>query len=139
MKDYISYRMMQSGGVAAPLCSFVYITVNGEDCGLYLAAEAVEESFLKRNYGSDYGELYKPDGSEIGAEGGIGENVGFLDANKNSDELKNNEQSDKTSDKNNIKNFNYELFNNNKAAKDADFREFQDKNELGYQRLVVMM
>ena len=48
MKDYLTYQMMNEFGVAAPLSSFVYITVNGEDWGLYLAVEAVEESFLQQ-------------------------------------------------------------------------------------------
>lgn len=68
MKDYLTYQMMASLGVPSPLCSYVYVTVNGEDWGLYLALEGVEESFLKRNYGSSYGELYKPDSMEIGGE-----------------------------------------------------------------------
>ena len=34
MKDYLTYTMMGEMGAAAPLCSFVYITVNGEDWGL---------------------------------------------------------------------------------------------------------
>ena len=72
MKDYLTYTMMNEFGVAAPLCSFVYITVNGEDWGLYLAVEGVEESFLERNYGSDYGELYKPDSMSFGGGRGNG-------------------------------------------------------------------
>ena len=56
-------------------CSFVYITVNGEDLGLYLAVEGVEESFLKRNYGSDYGELYKPDSMSLGGGRGNGKKL----------------------------------------------------------------
>jgi spore coat protein CotH len=75
MKDYLTYQMMGYFGVDAPLCSYVYLTVNGEDWGLYLAVEGVEESFLKRNYGADYGELYKPDSQSLG--GGRGEGVGF--------------------------------------------------------------
>ena len=75
MKDYVSYQMMAEAGVASPLCSFVYITVNGEDFGLYLAVEGVEESFLERNYGTDYGELYKPDSMSMG--GGRGNGAGF--------------------------------------------------------------
>lgn len=67
MKDYLTYQLMSSFGVDAPLCSYVYITVNGEDWGLYLAVEGVEEAFLKRNYGNDYGNLYKPDSMEMGA------------------------------------------------------------------------
>ena len=61
MKDYLTYQMMGAFGVDAPLCSYVYITVNGQDWGLYLAVEGVEDGFLRRNYGSDSGELYKPD------------------------------------------------------------------------------
>ena len=72
MKDYLVYQMMNGFGVAAPLSSFVYITVNGEDWGLYLAVEAVEESFLQRNYGSNYGELYKPDSMNMGGGRGNG-------------------------------------------------------------------
>ena len=73
MKDYLTYQMMNEMGVASPLCSYVYITVNGEDWGLYLAVEGVEESFLKRNYGNDYGELYKPDSMNMGGGRGNGE------------------------------------------------------------------
>ena len=75
MKDYIAYTLMNDFGVDAPLCSYVYVTVNGEDWGLYLAVESVEDSFLKRNYGSDFGELYKPDRSAFG--GGRGNGMDF--------------------------------------------------------------
>ena len=72
MKDYLVYRMMGEFGVAAPLCSYVYITVNGEDFGLYLAVEGLEDGFLQRNYGNDYGELYKPDSMSFGGGRGNG-------------------------------------------------------------------
>ncbi|MDE6662379.1 MAG: CotH kinase family protein [Lachnospiraceae bacterium] len=72
MKDYLSYQMMRMAGADAPLCSYAYITVNGEDWGLYLAVEAVEDAFLQRNYGNDYGELYKPDSSNLGGGRGNG-------------------------------------------------------------------
>ena len=75
MKDFLGYQLMAAAGAAAPLCSYVWITVNGEDWGLYLAVEGVEESFLLRNYGTDYGELYKPDSMEMG--GGRGNGGGF--------------------------------------------------------------
>lgn len=75
MKDYLTYQMMGEMGVAAPLCSYAYITVNGEDWGLYLAVEGVEESFLQRNYGNNYGDLYKPDSMDMG--GGRGNGKGF--------------------------------------------------------------
>ena len=79
MKDYLTYTMMNDMGVAAPLCSYVYITVNGEDWGLYLAVEGVEESFLQRNYGRDYGELYKPDSMNMGGGRGNGKDFDMND------------------------------------------------------------
>lgn len=85
MKDYLTYTMMNEFGVAAPLCSFVYITVNGEDWGLYLAVEGIEDSFLERNYGSNYGELYKPDSMSFGGGRGNGKDFDL-------DEVKKNEQ-----------------------------------------------
>lgn len=82
MKDYLTYQMMAQSGAAAPLCSFVYIRVNGEDWGLYLAVEGIEDSFLLRNYGTAAGELYKPDSMDFGGGRGNGkgfdmENMGF--------------------------------------------------------------
>lgn len=71
MKDYLCYTMMNCAGVSSPLCSFAYITVNGEDWGLYLAVEAVEDSFLERNY-SGTGNLYKPDSMSMGGGRGNG-------------------------------------------------------------------
>lgn len=91
MKDYLAYRMMDEFGAAASLCSYVYLTVNGEDWGLYLAVEAVEESFLKRNYGADYGDLYKPDSMQMG--GGRGNGRDF-DMNEFMAEREEEEQSD---------------------------------------------
>lgn len=79
MKDYLTYQLMGSFGVAAPLCSYVNITVNGEDWGLYLAVEGVEEAFLQRNYGSDYGDLYKPDSLSFGGGRGNGRDFNMED------------------------------------------------------------
>lgn len=83
MKDYLAYQMMEAAGADAPLCSFAYITVNNEDWGLYLAVEAVEDAFLMRNYGNDYGELYKPDSSDFGGGRGNGRDFNMEDFNNN--------------------------------------------------------
>lgn len=77
MKDYLAYQMMGYSGVSAPLCSYVQILVNGEEWGLYLAVEGVEESFLSRNYGNDYSELYKPDSMSMGGGRGNGGKSGM--------------------------------------------------------------
>lgn len=75
MKDYLCYQMMGYMGVDAPLCSYVWITVNGEAWSLYLAVEGVEDSFLERNYGTSYGELYKPDSQSMGGGRGNGADI----------------------------------------------------------------
>ena len=72
MKDYLAYRMMDAFGVAAPLCSYIFITVNGQDWGLYLAVEGIEDSFLQRSYGTQHGQLYKPDSTGFGGGRGNG-------------------------------------------------------------------
>lgn len=61
LKNYMTYDMMSFMGVPSPLCSYVRVTVNGEDWGLFLAVEEPEEAFARRNFGADYGMLYKPD------------------------------------------------------------------------------
>lgn len=85
MKDFLTYRMMDAFGVEAPLCSYAYLTVNGADWGLYLAVEGVEESFLERNYGTAYGELYKPDSTAMGGGRGNGKDFEFPDAPNGND------------------------------------------------------
>ncbi len=86
MKDYLCYRMMSEFGVDSPLCSYVYITVNGEDWGLYLAVEGIEDSFLQRNYGNDVGELYKPDSQSMGGGRGNGGNFKMSEFNAEQDD-----------------------------------------------------
>jgi len=97
MKDYLVYQMMYEFGVDTPLSSFVFITVNGQDWGLYLAVESIEDSFLQRNYGSESGELYKPDSLSFG--GGRGNGRDF-DMNKFTSENSEND-SENNSDSNN--------------------------------------
>ncbi len=79
MKDFLTYRLMYEFGVDAPLCSYTYITVNGEDWGLYLAVEGIEEAFLTRNYGNNYGQLYKPDSTGMGGGRGNGRRFNMED------------------------------------------------------------
>ena len=66
MKEALIYDMYQYLGVDASLYNYAKIYVNGEYWGVYLALEAVEDSFLLRNYGTENGALYKPDSMNIG-------------------------------------------------------------------------
>ncbi|EPR14459.1 CotH kinase family protein [Ruminiclostridium papyrosolvens] len=61
MKEYLSLDMMSYIGVTTPLFAYTDVTINGEKWGFYLAVEAMEESFAERNYGDDFGKLYKPE------------------------------------------------------------------------------
>nr|WP_315022357.1 CotH kinase family protein [uncultured Aminipila sp.] len=65
MKDYLSYEIMREAGAAAPMASFVNITINGKAWGLYLAVEDISDAFITRNYGEDEGELYKPETEQL--------------------------------------------------------------------------
>ncbi len=67
MKEAIIYDMYQYLGADASLYNYAKISVNGEYFGVYLALEAVEESFGLRNYGTEFGKLYKPDSMDMGA------------------------------------------------------------------------
>ena len=65
MKEAIIYDMYQYLGADASLYNYAKVSVNGEYWGVYLALEAVEESFMLRNFGTQDGELYKPDSMEM--------------------------------------------------------------------------
>ena len=66
MKEALIYDMYQYLGADASLYNYAKISVNGEYWGVYLALEAVEDSFMLRNYGAQSGKLYKPDSMNIG-------------------------------------------------------------------------
>jgi spore coat protein CotH len=76
MKENISYDIYNFLGVPTPDYSYSNIKINGKDWGLYLGVEVIEENFIKNEFGSTEGNLYKPESSEIGgggnAKGGMG-------------------------------------------------------------------
>lgn len=62
MREYISYKIMREMGLDVPECAYSHITVNGEEWGLYLAVEPVDEVFLAERFADATGDLYKPEG-----------------------------------------------------------------------------
>jgi len=66
MKEAIIYDMFLYLDADASLYNYAKISVNNEYWGVYLALEAVEESFMLRNYGMEKGYLYKPDSMDFG-------------------------------------------------------------------------
>ncbi|MBQ6846714.1 MAG: CotH kinase family protein [Oscillospiraceae bacterium] len=118
MKDHLAFTMMREAGAVAPLSSFADIYINGEYFGLYLAVEGVEDAFLLRNYGKDYGELYKPDGMNMGGGRDKSENDnpgGFNPGDFNPRDF-------------NPGDFNPENFNPENTATDAENSETKDKS-----------
>jgi spore coat protein CotH len=73
MKEAVIYDMYQYLGADASLYNYAKISVNGDYWGVYLALEAVEDSFLMRNYGTSGGNLYKPDSMDMGGGRGNGD------------------------------------------------------------------
>lgn len=62
MREYIAYQIMGEMGLDVPECAYSHITVNGEEWGLYLAVELVDEVFLAEHFADATGDLYKPEG-----------------------------------------------------------------------------
>lgn len=72
IKEYLSYYLLARAGVKTPLFAMAEIYVNGECWGLYLAVECIDDAFIERNFSTDGGFLYKPDGTG-GMGGGRGD------------------------------------------------------------------
>ena len=66
LKEALIYDMYQYLGADASLYNYAKISLNGEYWGVYLALEGVEDSFQLRNYGTESGELYKPESMDMG-------------------------------------------------------------------------
>lgn len=70
MKEAVVYDMFKFMDADASLYNYAKISVNGDYWGIYLALEAVEDSFMLRNYGTEKGYLYKPE-NDMHAKGGF--------------------------------------------------------------------
>ena len=68
LKTWLAFDIMEFLGVPTPLRSFVWVTVNGQPWGLFLAVEEPEEAFARRNFGANHGQLYKPDYRSLAEE-----------------------------------------------------------------------
>ena len=93
MKEYLSYDLMNYAGVVTPLYNYASIKVNGEDWGFYLALEGMEESFAMRNYGSSYGQLYKPETMGVGGGMNDKEDIAGMDKDMNRSAIFNQQES----------------------------------------------
>ena len=61
MREYLHYEALKYLGVSTPETEFCRVYINGELQGLYLAVEAIDDTYLEETYGKNYnsGSLYK--------------------------------------------------------------------------------
>ncbi|MBM4353783.1 MAG: hypothetical protein FJ109_08300 [Deltaproteobacteria bacterium] len=68
--QYLGYALFREVGVPASRSGFATVSFNGDDRGLYALVESPDnEEFLKRWFGSDNGNLYEGNGSDLTADG----------------------------------------------------------------------
>ncbi|MBR2566129.1 MAG: CotH kinase family protein [Paenibacillus sp.] len=60
MREVLHYEALRNIGMDVPMTNYVNLYVNGELVGFYTGVEAVDDSYLERNYGEGYeaGVLY---------------------------------------------------------------------------------
>ena len=61
MREYLMLEAMRESGMPAPLAVYINLYINGRLHGLYLGVEAVDSSFLARNFGDALGNLFRAD------------------------------------------------------------------------------
>lgn len=63
MREVLHYEALRSIGMDVPMTNYVNLYVNGELVGFYTGVEAIDDSYLERNYGESYkdGVLYDTD------------------------------------------------------------------------------
>ena len=60
LKEMIAFDIYEEAGVPTPVRAYTELSINDKNDGIYTIVEIPEEAFLIRNYGYDYGILYKP-------------------------------------------------------------------------------
>lgn len=61
MREHLAYKVYEAMDVPAPRNAYTWVTVNGEDFGLYLNVETVDDVYLTRFYEASDGNLYDAD------------------------------------------------------------------------------
>ncbi len=59
LRQALAYQVFTAAGVPAPRCRLAHVTVNGQDLGIYSQVEAIDDVFLKRQFGNQSGNLYE--------------------------------------------------------------------------------
>ena len=59
LRDKLAYGMLRQVGVSAPRVAYCHLYLNDEYWGLYEMVEQIDKTFLKNNFASDKGNLWK--------------------------------------------------------------------------------
>jgi spore coat protein CotH len=59
MREFLLCEAFEKVELVAPLATYATVTINDNLVGFYVAIESVDDSFLKRNFGNNKGNLYK--------------------------------------------------------------------------------
>ena len=66
VRQCLAYDRFRDIGIAAPLCNYAQVTVNGEDLGVFAHVEPIRKPFLRRTFGDDSGNLYEAQQADFG-------------------------------------------------------------------------
>jgi len=59
VREALAYAVWRAAGVPAPRAGWTRLSLNGEYRGLYVLLESIDDHFLERWYGPDFGTLYE--------------------------------------------------------------------------------
>ncbi|MFT5686421.1 MAG: hypothetical protein ACI8RZ_007377 [Myxococcota bacterium] len=59
--EVVAYALFNAAGVPAPRVGYVWVTINGDDYGLYSHVEVYDDTWLSRTYDDPTGNLYDGD------------------------------------------------------------------------------
>ena len=65
-RQCMAYKQFREAGIAAPLCNYARVTVNGEELGIFTNVEAIKKPFLRRVFGDDSGNQYEAQTADFG-------------------------------------------------------------------------
>ena len=61
LRERLSYQIFRAAGVQAPRTGYADLYINGEDYGIFLNIETIDDIFLDRNFADGDGDLYEGD------------------------------------------------------------------------------
>jgi hypothetical protein len=59
LRQCLAYRTFDAAGLPAPRCNLARVRVNGEDLGLYVHVERIDDAFVARHFAASGGDLYE--------------------------------------------------------------------------------